>query len=260
MDADGNFIDDELDPPKALDINGAAAGLWDVNVTGMASGTYILNMAAVGPGGNSSNMRFADLPISAGEVHSYAFNYDPNTAGTPSSTFQLAGGFDGGGQSSSTQTFREVAASLSTTCAIATDGRTFCWGTSDEGQLGAGSAVDSSTTPRLVPQPRDFTAVVATPKSVCALDAQQKAWCWGDNAFGELGAGNASNALPHSEAAVIVAGGHRFRSERDAAQDRDDTPVALLASATAQSRSSSRPARRPAIVGLTRTSGVSPGP
>jgi alpha-tubulin suppressor-like RCC1 family protein len=65
-----------------------------------------------------------------------------------------------------------------------------------------------------VPRPlqvgQSFASVSAGREHACALDAEGRAYCWGSNAFGQLGIG-AEDTLAHPEPAA-VAGGLRFRT------------------------------------------------
>jgi hypothetical protein len=74
------------------------------------------------------------------------------------------------------------------TCAITSTGITYCWGANDKGQIGIGTATNS-TTPVVVTMPTGvtFTAIDAGTMDVCAINSAGAAYCWGWNLFGELG-------------------------------------------------------------------------
>jgi alpha-tubulin suppressor-like RCC1 family protein len=78
-------------------------------------------------------------------------------------------------------------------CAIKEDGTVWCWGQNDFGQLGDGTATDSSL-PVKVP---DFVmpgiAIGAGDVYTCALDKTGAVWCWGHNDHGQLGVGSGDN-------------------------------------------------------------------
>ena len=86
----------------------------------------------------------------------------------------------------------ELAASSSSqhACATTTADALYCWGRNSTGQLGVGTV-----THRAEPNPVDATlfvdgevAAVAVGQShTCALDAANQAFCWGSNAYGQLG-------------------------------------------------------------------------
>lgn len=75
------------------------------------------------------------------------------------------------------------------TCAVIPDGRVFCWGRDDAGQLGDGIATTNSATPVQVASLPPALAIAAGGKHSCAIDTGLGVWCWGSDAFGELGDG-----------------------------------------------------------------------
>ena len=95
------------------------------------------------------------------------------------------------------------------TCALASTGAAYCWGSDYDGALGDGSSDGASSA---VPVPVDAGGALASRRltqistgsdGACALDAGGTAFCWGQNDFGELGdGGTASSAVP-----VAVEGG-----------------------------------------------------
>jgi alpha-tubulin suppressor-like RCC1 family protein/serine/threonine protein kinase len=91
-------------------------------------------------------------------------------------------------------------------CLVSPDGRTFCWGSNDHGQLGTG-ATSRATTPSLVGGDARFTSLAAGMSHSCAISRDGAAWCWGENDNGQLG--DRSNAA--KQAPVRVADGHAFR-------------------------------------------------
>jgi hypothetical protein len=107
--------------------------------------------------------------------------------------------------------FRSIAAGVLHTCAVATDGRAWCWGSNLLGELGTGELQQGSTPTRAPVAVRGdarFTSVAVGSRHGCALAEDGAAWCWGDNAEGQLGTGTASG----SPVPARVAGGHTFRT------------------------------------------------
>jgi alpha-tubulin suppressor-like RCC1 family protein len=82
----------------------------------------------------------------------------------------------------------QVDAGAAHTCAIDTGGLAYCWGDNGAGQLGDGAGPDQHT-PVRVDALADRTLVEITTGAhhSCAIDDQGSAWCWGDNAHGQLG-------------------------------------------------------------------------
>jgi alpha-tubulin suppressor-like RCC1 family protein len=80
------------------------------------------------------------------------------------------------------------------TCAIATDGKAWCWGSNESGQLGT-SGGPSSVIPVAVQTSERFVSIDAGAQQACAVTAAGVAWCWGTNLLHELGAGRPFYAL-----------------------------------------------------------------
>jgi alpha-tubulin suppressor-like RCC1 family protein len=84
------------------------------------------------------------------------------------------------------------------TCGIRPDSTSVCWGANQYGQLGVAStsstcALDPVATGKCSAHPvaveggHEFVAIDAGESHVCALDPDGRAFCWGDNASGQLG-------------------------------------------------------------------------
>lgn len=88
-----------------------------------------------------------------------------------------------------------VAVGLAHTCALTTS-RVYCWGEGSSGQLGDGTAMDSTA-------PREVSGTVvagATPSAIaaganhtCVVSSDGTVRCWGVNTSGQLGDGSTSN-------------------------------------------------------------------
>jgi alpha-tubulin suppressor-like RCC1 family protein/predicted Ser/Thr protein kinase len=79
-----------------------------------------------------------------------------------------------------------VAAGGLHSCMLNAEGRAFCWGANDRGQLGAGGA-SSVATPTAVAGDVRFTAIATGLSHSCAIARGGGAWCWGENERGQLG-------------------------------------------------------------------------
>ena len=94
--------------------------------------------------------------------------------------------------------FDTIAAGAQHTCALAS-GAVWCWGDNRSWQLGT-SAITNSTTPVAVALPpgvTGFASLSAGDYHTCGVTADGKAYCWGDNRWGQLGTGTRlSSATP----------------------------------------------------------------
>ncbi|MFZ6026487.1 MAG: RCC1 repeat-containing protein [Chloroflexota bacterium] len=86
----------------------------------------------------------------------------------------------------------ETASGLSFSCARFDNGKVYCWGDNQWGQLGNGSFV-SSTTPVQVNGLSDAASIATLHKHVCALTRDGAVKCWGRNYHGELGNNSTTN-------------------------------------------------------------------
>jgi alpha-tubulin suppressor-like RCC1 family protein len=100
-----------------------------------------------------------------------------------------------------------VVASASYSCGVATTYRAYCWGSNYLNLLGSG------TTKRLIAHPTpvvgglSFRQISPGGIHVCGVTTDNRAYCWGDNARGQLGDGTrTSRATP-----ALVAGNHKWR-------------------------------------------------
>ncbi len=95
-----------------------------------------------------------------------------------------------------------IAVSNSTTCALA-NGQDYCWGWNNNGQLGNNSTASSSVPVAVytggVLSGKTVTAISLGGNHGCAV-ASGQAYCWGWNAYGQLG----NNAVTNSSIPVAV--------------------------------------------------------
>jgi alpha-tubulin suppressor-like RCC1 family protein len=90
-------------------------------------------------------------------------------------------------------------------CAVGVSDAIYCWGDDTAGQLGNGASAAVPSRPAIISGGgRHFVSVAAGGDSSCAVDAQLAAYCWGDNTYGQLGAGDTTDRS--TPAAVDLSG------------------------------------------------------
>jgi len=104
-----------------------------------------------------------------------------------------SGGPPGGGHTVPTLVaghvvFRSVSAGYFHTCGVARDGKTYCWGRNEQGEVGTTARTPSSVPVRVA---GDLASrlVQAAPEFdySCAVDATGAVHCWGSGCYGQLG-------------------------------------------------------------------------
>lgn len=88
----------------------------------------------------------------------------------------------------------QVAAGASHTCALTGTGAVMCWGVNDQYQLGGGAPAQSLTPVPVSGLSAGIRHIAAGAAHTCAVTIEGEVHCWGGNAHGELGAGQASAA------------------------------------------------------------------
>jgi alpha-tubulin suppressor-like RCC1 family protein len=94
------------------------------------------------------------------------------------------------------------------TCALAGEGRAYCWGYNGWGALGGNTTVSQSFTPVAVAGTLTFRSITAGSDHACAVTTAGVAYCWGNNDWRQLGTGTSATA----SSPVAVAGGTAFAS------------------------------------------------
>jgi hypothetical protein len=154
-------------------------------------------------------------------VQQHAYCWGNNAAltmgdGNPSGDFRLTPSPVAGGHA-----FVRISLSPSHACAITAGNRAYCWGAAFFGQLGNPAAVtvacpaygpgECAASPVPVSGNHGFTRIAAGWNHSCALDQNGWAYCWGANAWGELGTGR-RGAGQIEQTPVRIVGDLRFRS------------------------------------------------
>jgi alpha-tubulin suppressor-like RCC1 family protein len=92
-------------------------------------------------------------------------------------------------------TFTAIAAGDKHTCALdGSSGQAYCWGYGGDGSVGNGSLLGSKI-PVAVQHPAGvtFTSIWTEYNHSCALTSGGQAYCWGNNAWGQLGDNSTTN-------------------------------------------------------------------
>jgi alpha-tubulin suppressor-like RCC1 family protein len=90
-------------------------------------------------------------------------------------------------------TFSSIASEYNHACALTSGGSLYCWGDNFYNQLGDNTTTDRDA-PVAVQQPAVFFGEVTTGANhSCATAGVGQAYCWGDNAFGQIGDGTTTD-------------------------------------------------------------------
>ncbi len=94
----------------------------------------------------------------------------------------------------------DVAATVAgTVCALTDAGQVSCWGSGATGSLGDGKSTETHHVSK--PQPvaglKDVVSLSAGSGHLCAVDKAGALWCWGYNAYGQVGNGKAGADYPN---------------------------------------------------------------
>ncbi len=99
--------------------------------------------------------------------------------------------------------FTAITSGQDFTCALDDAGAAWCWGNNPDGRLGDGTTVSSSVPVQVsLPGGVLLTALSAGSAHVCSVDTTGVAWCWGDNALGQLGQGDTTARSTPAQVAV----------------------------------------------------------
>ncbi|HEX7939685.1 MAG TPA: hypothetical protein VF483_11930 [Gemmatimonadaceae bacterium] len=112
--------------------------------------------------------------------------------------------------------FVSLAVGMLHTCGISVDSLAYCWGDNTFGAIGDSSATSSTATgfagarrvPSVVTGGLKFASLTAGIAHTCGLTAGGQAYCWGNNDFGQVGAGS----IGSHKAPTAVSGGITFQS------------------------------------------------
>ena len=89
----------------------------------------------------------------------------------------------------------DIAAGSRHSCAALNDGRAYCWGKNDGGQLGTPPPAGTNGPAAVLiggTQLDNVARMAGGATHTCAIRKDQTLWCWGSNNAGELGNGGTS--------------------------------------------------------------------
>lgn len=91
---------------------------------------------------------------------------------------------------------RSITANFYHVCAVTGNGNTKCWGANYSGRLGDGTNIHRTTPVGVLGLTASIRAVSAGTTHTCAVTSDGALFCWGSNAFGQLGYGVPSHLTP----------------------------------------------------------------
>jgi alpha-tubulin suppressor-like RCC1 family protein len=133
--------------------------------------------------------------ISAGANHTcavatsgVAYCWGSNAGGKLGAGGSLTGGHTAPVLVAGHLAFRTISAGYYHTCGVTRDGRTYCWGRNDQGEVGSAAKGASSVPVRVAGElvGRQVHAAGQFDYS-CAVDQNGSLFCWGANCYGQLG-------------------------------------------------------------------------
>jgi alpha-tubulin suppressor-like RCC1 family protein len=91
--------------------------------------------------------------------------------------------------------FKSVSLGSEYACGVTTTGQGYCWGSNNNGKLGAGQATIDSSTPVAVAGGLAFRSISAGFSHACGVTTSDAVYCWGANGSGQLGVTLASGSF-----------------------------------------------------------------
>lgn len=169
-----------------------------VQVLNVAVVSTVSNAASVGPGMSFSCFSKSDGTVYCGGVNVSGKIGDNVASGASTITRYAPVQVKGVGGVGVLTGITQVRSGESFACALKNDGTVYCWGLGSSGQLG-----ENSTTTRYAPvQVKDVggtgvlsgvTAIATGYMHACAIKTDAALYCWGANAFGQLGDSSATD-------------------------------------------------------------------
>ena len=105
-------------------------------------------------------------------------------------------------------TWKTITANSSNVCGIKTDNTAWCWGRNDYSAILGNGTADDSSIPVEVYGGSTWKAIDIGNTQGCGIKADDTAWCWGYNVFGQLGDGTTNT----SDIPVPVSGDAKWKA------------------------------------------------
>jgi alpha-tubulin suppressor-like RCC1 family protein len=99
----------------------------------------------------------------------------------------------------------ELSLGAAHSCAVTSGGVLRCWGSEDDGRLGTGPSDEGDTrdTPFTIASLSNIQSVAAGGEHTCALNAEDRALCWGRDSYGQVGNGPISQVVTYDPTLVV---------------------------------------------------------
>jgi alpha-tubulin suppressor-like RCC1 family protein len=101
----------------------------------------------------------------------------------------------------------DLAAGLNHTCAVKTDGTTWCWGDNTFGETSTAAIPGATATPTQLGTATSWSELTAGWGASCGLTDEGTVWCWGNNDAGQLGSSTNIGTATPNPAPVLVGSG-----------------------------------------------------
>ena len=186
------------------------AWCWGVNTSGECGDNSTTNRSS--PVAVVGSHSFADL--SGGRYHSMGLKADGTAWAWGAATYGQVGDNSTTSRSSpvavvGSHSFTNISSGFNCSLGLKADGSIWTWGRNEKGQLGDNTTTNRSS-PVVVVGSHSFTQIVIGKGSevTVARKANGEVWCWGYNAYGQVG----DNSTTNRSSPVQVVGSHSFTS------------------------------------------------
>jgi len=203
---DSNYVVASTGKVTITTLSGVSVGSYTktIRTIGQLQAFGILTVSNIGTGDAHS------CGVQSGQAYCWGYNADGELGNGTTANSTIPVPVDTSGVLAG-HTVTDISAGNAHSCAVA-DGQAYCWGLNNYGQLG-----NSTTTTSKVPVAVDTAGVLGGHQvtsirvgdySTCAI-ADGQAYCWGYNAYGELGNGTTTTSkVPVAVNTSGVFGGH----------------------------------------------------